>query len=296
MTVARLGTVRAAAAELGVHRATVTRHIDALEASLGCKLFLRHSEGYSLTPNGSGLKRLAEETEELLQSFEDDVRKRTQSLSGTLTLASLARTGELMLPVVSSFRHANPHVKIQYLVENSLTRLELGYVDIAIRVGPSPKHPDYVVMPLDKIAVGLFASSSYLEQRGVPADAGALADHDFVAIEDAHGTLDVVQLFGAPHDKIVYTANDPTLSLLAVRHGVGLGTVAKVDAHAHGLVEVLADSTDIQAEIWLLTHVDAHRAPLVQAFLKHLRAHLPLQKTISGRARTGIAGQGGHIT
>jgi DNA-binding transcriptional LysR family regulator len=33
--VARLGTVRAAADVLGIHRATVIRHIDALEAELG---------------------------------------------------------------------------------------------------------------------------------------------------------------------------------------------------------------------------------------------------------------------
>ena len=47
--VARLGTVSAAAESLGVHRATVIRHIDALEAELGRKLFQRHIRGYTPT-------------------------------------------------------------------------------------------------------------------------------------------------------------------------------------------------------------------------------------------------------
>ena len=43
--VARLGTVSAAATQLNIHRATVVRHIDALEEALGGRLFQRHGRG-----------------------------------------------------------------------------------------------------------------------------------------------------------------------------------------------------------------------------------------------------------
>ena len=57
--VARMGTVSGAAEILGVHHATVIRHIDALEARLGVKLFQRHARGYTATeagplPDGAG--------------------------------------------------------------------------------------------------------------------------------------------------------------------------------------------------------------------------------------------------
>ena len=45
--VARVGTVSGAAEVLGVHHATVIRHIDALEEKLGVKLFQRHARGYT---------------------------------------------------------------------------------------------------------------------------------------------------------------------------------------------------------------------------------------------------------
>ena len=51
--VARLGTVSGAAEALGVHHATVIRHIDALEGRLGVKLFQRHARGYTATEAGA---------------------------------------------------------------------------------------------------------------------------------------------------------------------------------------------------------------------------------------------------
>ncbi|MFT4716508.1 MAG: DNA-binding transcriptional LysR family regulator, partial [Paracoccaceae bacterium] len=57
--VVRLGTLSAAAGYLGVHHATVIRHIDALEGRLGTKLFHRHPRGYTATEAGQELARVA---------------------------------------------------------------------------------------------------------------------------------------------------------------------------------------------------------------------------------------------
>ncbi len=48
-------TVSGAAEVLGVHHATVIRHIDALEQRLGVKLFQRHARGYTATEAGQDL-------------------------------------------------------------------------------------------------------------------------------------------------------------------------------------------------------------------------------------------------
>jgi len=58
--VARMGTVSGAAEVLGVHHATVIRHIDAIEARLGVKLFQRHARGYTPTEAGLDLLRVAQ--------------------------------------------------------------------------------------------------------------------------------------------------------------------------------------------------------------------------------------------
>jgi len=62
--VARMGTVSGAAEVLGVHHATVIRHIDAIEARLGVKLFQRHARGYTPTEAGLDLLRVAQATDD----------------------------------------------------------------------------------------------------------------------------------------------------------------------------------------------------------------------------------------
>ena len=62
--VARMGTVSGAAEVLGVHHATVIRHIDALENRLGVKLFQRHARGYTPTEAGQDLLRVAQTTDD----------------------------------------------------------------------------------------------------------------------------------------------------------------------------------------------------------------------------------------
>ena len=62
--VARNGTVSGAAEVLGVHHATVIRHIDALEGRLGVKLFQRHARGYTATEAGQDLLQVAATTDE----------------------------------------------------------------------------------------------------------------------------------------------------------------------------------------------------------------------------------------
>lgn len=59
LQVARAGTVSGAAQALGVHHATVIRHIDALEDRLGVKLFQRHAKGYTPTEAGAALADVA---------------------------------------------------------------------------------------------------------------------------------------------------------------------------------------------------------------------------------------------
>ena len=57
--VARTGTVSGAAKRLGVHRATVNRHIDVLEVAIEARLFLRHRRGYELTDVGREFLQVA---------------------------------------------------------------------------------------------------------------------------------------------------------------------------------------------------------------------------------------------
>ena len=50
--VGKLGTISAAADELGIHRASIVRHINSVEEQLGQKIFIRNHRGYQPTEMG----------------------------------------------------------------------------------------------------------------------------------------------------------------------------------------------------------------------------------------------------
>ena len=158
--VARMGTVSGAADVLGVHHATVIRHIDALEARLGVKLFQRHARGYTATEAGNDLLRVAQGADDQFSQLAGRIKGRGQDVSGELVITSLSGLAPLLTPVLAEFRREYPDVILRYLTGDRLFRLEYGEAHVAIRAGSVPQDPDNVVQPLLRQRSGLYAAPS----------------------------------------------------------------------------------------------------------------------------------------
>ena len=147
--VARLGTVSGAAEVLGVHHATVIRHIDALEGRLGAKLFQRHARGYTSTEAGLDLLRVAAATDDQLSQLVGRIKGRDAQVAGDLVVTSLDSLAPVMGRLLAEFQKAHPDVLVRYLTGERLFRLEYGEAHVAIRAGvTAPDQPDNVVQSL----------------------------------------------------------------------------------------------------------------------------------------------------
>ncbi|SEK28341.1 DNA-binding transcriptional regulator, LysR family [Roseivivax marinus] len=273
--VARRGTVSGAAEELGVHHATVIRHIDALEARLGVKLFQRHARGYTATEAGSDLLRVAQTTDEQFQQLAGRIKGRGSDVSGDLLVTSLINFASLMVPALVSFRQEHPEVRVRYLTDDRVFRLEYGEAHVALRAGSAPQEPDNVAQRFASEPVALFAAQSYIDRQGRPEGVEDLANHDFVGPEnlDSRAPFWRWQRKHVPDDRVVFRAADPRVLEQALLLGDGLGFMRTRDAKRHeNLVEIMPSQDDWTTPLWLVTHVDLHRTAKVQAFLKHLKA------------------------
>ncbi|ETW10732.1 LysR family transcriptional regulator [Roseivivax marinus] len=273
--VARRGTVSGAAEELGVHHATVIRHIDALEARLGVKLFQRHARGYTATEAGSDLLRVAQTTDEQFQQLAGRIKGRGSDVSGDLLVTSLINFASLMVPALVSFRQEHPEVRVRYLTDDRVFRLEYGEAHVALRAGSAPQEPDNVAQRFASEPVALFAAQSYIDRHGRPEGVEDLANHDFVGPEnlDSRAPFWRWQRKHVPDDRVVFRAADPRVLEQALLLGDGLGFMRTRDAKRHeNLVEIMPSQDDWTTPLWLVTHVDLHRTAKVQAFLKHLKA------------------------
>ncbi len=273
--VARHGTVSAAAEALGVHHATVIRHVDALEKRLGVKLFQRHARGYTPTEAGSDLLLVGQATEEQFTQLAGRIRGRGDAVTGELVVTSLVSVAPKLVPALTRFRAEHEGVIVRYLTGERILRLQYGEAHVAIRAGAAPQEPDNVVQPFVEQQVALYGSRDYLERRGMPEGDGDLQRHDFVGIDEPgnrapfhrwmHDTI--------PPERIVFRASDNRVLREAVLSGAGLGFAPLWEAARFpALVRVLGPRPEWSAPLWLVTHVDLHRTAKVQTFLKFLKA------------------------
>jgi DNA-binding transcriptional LysR family regulator len=274
--VARLGTVSGAAEVLGVHHATVIRHIDALEKRLGSKLFQRHARGYTPTEAGQELLKVAQTTEEQFSQLVSRIKGHGETVSGELVVTSINGISALLTPIFAAFQEAHPSVTIRFISDMRVFRLDYGEAHVAIRAGGPPQEPDNVVQPLVNMHMGLYASKSYVARHGHPDSVAAMASHRFVGADDTGNRAPFYRWMQAhvPPQAVVYRASDTSAVLDAIRGGIGMGFVNTRSARDDDtLVQIMPPLPEWVAPLWIVTHVDLHRSLKVQSFLGILKAH-----------------------
>ncbi len=272
--VARVGTVSGAAEVLGVHHATVIRHIDALEARLGVRLFQRHARGYTTTEAGEDLLRVAQATDDQFSQLAGRIRGRGHDVSGDLVVTSLGGFSHLLVPVLADFQRDYPDIVVRYLTGERLFRLEYGEAHVAIRAGSAPDQPDNVVQPFFTQAVTLYASDSYIARHGLPGSVEDFGKHYFVSADDPKSRAPFARWLRETVDetRIVFRSGDVHAQRRAVKEGAGIGFMSRLQARElGGLTEVVPPREEWSAPLWLVTHMDLHRTTKVQTFLSFLK-------------------------
>tara|TARA_R110002074_G_scaffold106625_6_gene230479 strand:- start:854 stop:1732 length:879 start_codon:yes stop_codon:yes gene_type:complete len=275
--VARMGTVSGAAEVLGVHHATVIRHIDALEGRLGVKLFQRHPRGYTATEAGEDLLRVAKATDDQFNQMVGRIKGHGTEVSGDLVVTSLASLAPKIAPILAAFQQEHKDVVVRYLTGSRLFRLEYGEAHVAIRAGVASDQPDNVVQPMMDLAMGAYASSSYVSEYGIPQGPQDYDKHRFVGADDTDNRAPYYKWLrdNVPERCITYRTSDTRAAEAAVRAGAGIGFLVEEQARVDpDLVEIYAPRSEWSAPIWLVTHVDLHRTTKVQALLQFLKDHM----------------------
>jgi DNA-binding transcriptional LysR family regulator len=273
--VARAGTVSGAAEALGVHHATVIRHVDALESRLGVKLFQRHARGYTPTEAGEDLLKVAQATDDQFAQLAGRIRGRGDGVTGELVVTSIGSLGGRLTRTLDAFQRQHPEVTVRFLTDLRVYRLEYGEAHVAIRAGSIPNQPDNIVQPYFTIDYALYASGDYMDRHGLPDGDTDLARHHFVGPDGEGSPAPFFRWLAdaVPRDRVTFRSASPQVMQEAILAGAGLGFFPVIEAGDYpSLVQALPPRPDWAAPLWLVTHMDLHRTAKVQAMLRHLKA------------------------
>jgi DNA-binding transcriptional LysR family regulator len=271
--VARVGTVSGAAEALGVHHATVIRHIDALEGRLGAKLFQRHARGYTPTEAGQDLLNVAAQTDDQFTQLAGRIKGRGDEVTGELIVTSLDALSPLIVPAIGDFMERHPDLRVRLMTDHRLFRLEYGEAHVAIRAGALPDQPDNVVQPFFTQTIRLMASKEYVARFGT-LERGNVEDHRFIGTVEDTPRAPYYRWLNehVPASSIHFRATSMMAGKVAVMSGMGIGFLPTWEMEGtENLVEVLPPLEDWSARIWLVTHMDLHRTAKVQTFVRFLK-------------------------
>ena len=180
VAVARRGSLRAAARELGIAQPAITRSIREIERLLGSALFERSSKGAVLTAAGEAFIRRAAVIESELLRARDEVAQLGGSDRGSITVGLSTVPHLALLPrALPAFRARYPNVTIR-LVEGLLARMERNLEDGEL---------DFYVGPLfeDQLSSTLLAELLFPNERLVFARPGhpLAGAHSLAELRDA---------------------------------------------------------------------------------------------------------------
>jgi DNA-binding transcriptional LysR family regulator len=281
LAVGRSGRFVSAADELGLNHTTVSRRIAALEQSVGGRLLARSAAGWELTELGREALTAAEAVESAVRSLAGPAGSRT--LEGVVRMSATdGFSAYIAAPAAARVRQRHPKVSVEIVATTRRATQQRSGLDIEVVVGEPQVHRAEATR-LGDYRLGLYGSSEYLAEHGVPSSRSDLLGHPLVYFIDSMlqvDDLDLARTF-APAMRESITSTNVFVHVEATRAGAGLGLLPCFMADRHDdLVRVLADDVGLQLTYWLVARTETVRRPEVGALIDAIRARMEDQRDV----------------
>jgi len=236
--IAKLGTMAAAAQELGVTPPVVTRRLAALEARLGTRLLNRTTRRLSLTPDGELYLNDGARILEQLTALEHRLGGASQQPQGTIRIGATLGFGRLYIaPVLSKFTEEFPQVEVQlHLTDRPINLVEQGF-DLVIRFGELADSRLTARLLANNQRL-LCAAPGYLKANGAPTTPRELGKHNCIFIREGDETYGTWYLRRNGETEAVkvrsnLSSNDGTAALTWALEGRGILLRSQWDIAEH---------------------------------------------------------------
>jgi LysR family transcriptional activator of dmlA len=285
VTLAASASLSAAARDLGVTTAAVSRRLSQMESRLGLALISRSTRRMSLTPEGAVMLDHARRILDDIELLDERLSRSLDGPQGLLRInATLGFGRTYVAPIVSQFVAANPDVDVQLQLSAHPPPFTGDEFDVCIRFG-APPEARVVAKRLAANHRLPCASPRYFARAGTPATPQDLLQHQCIGIRQGNDAYGVWRFASNRASRRHWTAvkvrgplttNDGEIAVQWALDGQGIVLRAEWDVRRYlrsgRLVQVLPGYVTPDADVYAV-YAQRHRKTVrVRSFVDFLAA------------------------
>lgn len=177
VTVAKEGSLSAAARVLRLTPSAVSRIVARIEARLGVRLIVRTTRSLRLTAEGESYARDARRILADIAETESAIADQA-SPRGRVRISMASAHGRMtIVPLLGEFLTRYPGIALDIHLSDEIADILGGRADVAVRFGPLADSP-LTARRLGETGRTVIASPAYLARHGAPRTPADLADHN----------------------------------------------------------------------------------------------------------------------
>ena len=276
--VVEAGTFTRAADSLSLPKATVTKHVQALEGRLRVKLLNRTTRRVTVTPDGAAYY---DRTVRLLTDLDDIEASMTNARAnprGRLRVDVGSSVAQLLIiPHLAEFHARYPDIQVDLGVSDRMVDLIGDNVDCVIR-GGELSDQSLVARRIGNLEFITAAAPAYLERKGTPTHP--------LEIEEKHASVIYFSPQSGRHYPLEFRRGDESIDItgpyqLSVNEsnayvtsivaGLGIGQITSWQAQRYldsgALVQLLPDWTQPLLPVYVVYPPNRHLSAKVRAFV-----------------------------
>ncbi|KHN67784.1 MULTISPECIES: LysR family transcriptional regulator [Acinetobacter] len=185
------GSFTAAAEQMDLTTAQVSRLISELETRLGTKLIQRSTRQQALTDIGAAYAERCRQVISMVDEAESEVAGTASKPKGRLRVLSMGSFGHhYVFPVMAEFCKNYPELTVEYTTSQYVPDLLAKGVDVSLYLTESLTDSRFVARRIGTIFSVLCASPAYLEKHGKPESPEDLKNHACLRLVNPSITAD----------------------------------------------------------------------------------------------------------
>lgn len=255
--VAEHGSLSAAARALKSSQPTLSRHIAALEHTIGARLFDRSRGGMALTTAGLDLMEHAAQMADAAARFSIVSEGQGGAPGGTVRITASQIVATFVLPrLLAELRQSHPEITIEVVASDTTENLLRREADIALRMY-RPTQLDVISRHVADLHIGAYAAHDYIARRGAPDGIKDFIHHDVIGYDRSPLIIDGMRAAGLDVTPafFAFRCDDQVVcwQMVVAGCGIGFGQFGLGDAEPR-VQRVSGDDPVATLPVWLTAH------------------------------------------